>query len=577
ESDADDGGTSDRLDAIEHLLREHAEELQALRLQPPPPAAPSQSPAVSLHDPTAVHVQQPPQRFCSTATDSSSPFSIWGFDQNGSRVDSSVRNDDVGPPITIPFGHQTSTSNVLVLPQCRALVGDYPGEFFFRVESSRFRAAEARSLISPSHENSQQQDQLERAICDQYLDSYLARVYPFHPFLHRDEVVKIYGEVMGRQVGFDQESALVLAIVALGAVALEPVDSQAEDRPWEVYFRRALRILLASWTFNFSGDVTIPQALVLCAVYFTYTAEPLMAWRLIHMASTSIQQLLSRYKNLLSSEPLVQTLTRLSWVCFNMESSDILAEFHQPRSGIELLVDSMPFPNYGENASPENLYALAEISVRTLLNRIHHSLFFTDSLAIFTGRSKEATSSSSHLPVLNPDTSHMRVCDELSRQLEAWYDGLPEEVKPELTGATRGNRQACLLRLRYWSSKQNIYRAFLIYVTSRAWEHGEVVPQAVLDMCGTCLHACRMYLMTARHLIYERTPYSYSCAMACLTSSLLLSIAARSRPLQHLAEDIGTIHQVTIAHLKPWAQPHTSIRSAYEIACLVATKQHFNG
>jgi hypothetical protein len=107
-------------------------------------------------------------------------------------------------------------------------------------------------------------------------------------------VVKIYGEVMGRQVGFDQESALVLAIVALGAIALEPVDSQAEDRPWEVYFRRALRILLASWTFNFSGDVTIPQALVLCAVYFTYTAEPLMAWRLIHMASTSIQQLLSR-------------------------------------------------------------------------------------------------------------------------------------------------------------------------------------------------------------------------------------------------------------------------------------------
>ncbi|CAI6058978.1 unnamed protein product [Clonostachys chloroleuca] len=213
----------------------------------------------------------------------------------------------------------------------------------------------------------------------------------------------------------------------------------------------------------------------------------------------------------------------------------------------------------------------------TLLNRIHYSLFFADSLTIYAGRSKEATSSCSHLPVLNPDTSHMCVCDELSRQLEAWHDGLPEEVKPELTGATRGNRQAYLLRLLYWSSKQNIYRAFLIYVSSRAWEHAEVVPQAVLDMCGTCLDACRMYLMTARHLIYERTPYSYSYAMAWLTSSLLLSIAARSPPLQLLAEDIGTIHQVTIAHLKPWTQPHTSDRSAYEIACLVATKQHFDG
>lgn len=193
--------------------------------------------------------------------------------------------------------------------------------------------------------------------------------------------------------------------------------------------------------------------------------------------------------------------------------SDILAEFHQPRSGIELLVDRMPFPNYGESASPENLYALAEISVRTLLNRIHHSLFFTDSLTIYSGRSAKSVSSSND-PVLHPDASHIRVCEELSRQLETWYYGLPEEVKPELTGEIKGNRQACLLRLRYWSSKQNIYRAFLIYVTSRTWDGAEAVPQTVLEMCATCLHACRMYLNTARHLIYERTPYTYGCAMA---------------------------------------------------------------
>ena len=191
--------------------------------------------------------------------------------------------------------------------------------------------------------------------------------------------------------------------------------------------------------------------------------------------------------------------------------SDILAEFHQPRSGIELLVDRMPFPNYGEKPSPENLYALAEISARSLLNRIHHHLFFTDSLTIYTGHSLEAASST-RLPILNPDASHLRVCDELSRQLETWYDGLPEAIKPELDGNPIGSRQSCVLRLRYWSSRMNIYRAFVIYVTSRDWEGEVTVPPVVLEMCDICLNACRRFILSTRLLLSERTPYTYSTA-----------------------------------------------------------------
>lgn len=169
----------------------------------------------------------------------------------------------------------------------------------------------------------------------------------------------------------------------------------------------------------------------------------------------------------------------------------------------------MPFPNYGENAAPENLYALAEISARSLLNRIHHTLFFTDSLTIYTGGSMESTSSS-RPPILNPDVSLLRVCDELSRQLETWYESLPEVIKPDLDGNPKGNRQACLLRLRYWSSKQNIYRPFVVYVTSRTWEGEMTVPQTVLEMCELGLHACRMFILTAGYLLGERTPYTYS-------------------------------------------------------------------
>lgn len=223
-------------------------------------------------------------------------------------------------------------------------------------------------------------------------------------------------------------------------------------------------------------------------------------------------------------------ITRLSWVCFIIERlaalyfhpnpeqvltvgahSDILAEFHQPRSGIELLVDRMPFPNYGTTPCPENWFALAEISARSLLNRIHHTLFFTDSLSIYTGRNLADISMSSP-PSLDPDASLLRLCRELDRQLESWYQSLPEANKPDLAGNPPGSRQACLLRLRYWSSKHIIYRPFVIYVTSLTGDQKRDVPQSVLEMCEICLTACRTYMGTAHYLLTHRTPYTYSSA-----------------------------------------------------------------
>lgn len=236
----------------------------------------------------------------------------------------------------------------------------------------------------------------------------------------------------------------------------------------------------------------------------------------------------SSRKDILSTAPEIQTLVRLSWVCFIIERycslptsrcmetesllSDVLAEFHQPRSGIELLVDRMPFPNYGEHASPGNLYALAEISARSLLNRIHHALFFTDSLTIYTGGSVEDLSSSSHLSVLNPNASLLRVCDELNRQLETWYEALPDIIKPNLDGEPGGHRQAGIMRLRYWSAKHNIYRAFVVYVTSQTWDTEITVPSVVLDMCDICLNACRKFILCCHLVLSERTPYTYTTA-----------------------------------------------------------------
>lgn len=256
--------------------------------QPPQLASATVSPP-QRHDPPLV-----PEQLLRPTNESPLPFSIWAFNQTKSRDDSRARDDDVGPSISIPLGHQTSSSNVLMLPQCRSLLGDYPEEFFFLVEGRRPRAAAARSMMASDWNRFQEGLPIDRANADRYLASFMNRVHPFHPFLDSKVVEAIYEEIMDKGIDFDNQSALVLAVLALGATVSDPIDRKAEDRSGEVYIQKALKILFASWTFTFSGEELISQALVLCALYYTYTVEPLMSWRLIHMASTSIQQLLSR-------------------------------------------------------------------------------------------------------------------------------------------------------------------------------------------------------------------------------------------------------------------------------------------
>jgi hypothetical protein len=192
--------------------------------------------------------------------------------------------------------------------------------------------------------------------------------------------------------------------------------------------------------------------------------------------------------------------------------SDILAEFHQPRSGIELLVDQMLFPNYGQSPVPDNLYTLAEISARSLLNRIHHTMYFTNSLTIYAGRTLEVLSEARSSP-LNPNSSLLRVCEELGHQLESWYESLPAVIRPQLAlAAENSSDHARQLRLRYESARMNIYRPFVIYVSEQHSEIDVTIPDPILSKCSICVTACRAFLLSAGHVLSRRTPYTYSIA-----------------------------------------------------------------
>ena len=268
-------------------MKEHSEALEALRSRPE-----LSVPSPPLHTDLSPVNQE---RFLPNSDGSAFPFSFWAFNQAGVGLSPQGQNPDETPPLTIPLGHQTCTSNFLVLPQLKSLIGEYPHEFFFRIEDSRSRSAAAQSILSPLGQYAADDSPIaSRVDSDVYFDQFLSLVYPFHPFLDQDDLMTQYNRVMSRGLEHDNQSGLFLAILALGATAGDVVDRRLTSYSGDALIQQALKILNASWTLSFSGDIVVAQGLVLCALYFTYTVEPLMAWRLIHMASTSIQQILAR-------------------------------------------------------------------------------------------------------------------------------------------------------------------------------------------------------------------------------------------------------------------------------------------
>lgn len=150
----------------------------------------------------------------------------------------------------------------------------------------------------------------------------------------------------------------------------------------------------------------------------------------------------------------------------------------------------MAFPLYGRAPTAVNLAFLADISMRLLLNRVHYSIYSAKP------RTKE------------PDSSLITVCAELDRQLQIWHDSIPSIIRPDLASKKDSNSQTYILRLRYWSAKDIIYRPFVVYVTSLS--PNQAVSQTILDNCQLCLSGCRSFLVASEELLSQYTSYTYS-------------------------------------------------------------------
>ncbi|KAJ0343848.1 hypothetical protein COL154_008912 [Colletotrichum chrysophilum] len=351
-------------------------------------------------------------------------------------------------PMAIPMSHSTTTGSLLQSRSAKALLGDYPSDVFLRVESKR-TLPEPLSL-TPILLSQIVFPDIDAEEASSLVENFFDLVNPQHPILDRDDFEHIYRDVVGNPLQADLRAALVLVVLALGRAAVDTPDLTRDGwLPGVDMFTPALQVLLGTWFNSFGDTILLPQGLYLAALYYSYLSRPLQAWRLVHMASTSIQHYPIRHRSM--RQPLEemhthQPVTRLCWAILVLEC-DIIAEHHLPRSGIDQVIENLPFPRCGNPPDPAMLSWLADLSARRLLNRIHHVMYDTAS------------------PTTNSATADTfaSVSAELSHQLGAWYDLLPSAIKPDLHTAsgTALSVDEAIMVLRYHAAGDIIFRPFL--------------------------------------------------------------------------------------------------------------------
>ena len=192
--------------------------------------------------------------------------------------------------MTIPFGHSTTTGSLLHMPQTSALLGQYPVDLFFRIEQRRTVPSEL-SLNDPSTPYSTGPT-LGQPGDHRLVERFFSMVNSQHPVLDEAGFWSLYGTITDQSHVRTDDYALCLMVLALAEVASQAPDTHAQTwQPGIEYFTPGLRILLQHALMSFGTSLALPQGLYLAALYYSYLTRPLLAWKLVHMASTNVQHL----------------------------------------------------------------------------------------------------------------------------------------------------------------------------------------------------------------------------------------------------------------------------------------------
>jgi hypothetical protein len=178
--------------------------------------------------------------------------------------------------------------------------------------------------------------------------------------------------------------------------------------------------------------------------------------------------------------PLLETLG--AYKKYTHTLSDFLSELpHLPQSGVAEVESEVPLPGplqtHFTEAETESsaLYFLSCISIRRLLNRVHHLLYAEDKHRNYTNAR---------------DDSLKGLIAELDRQLSLWHETLPEFLKFDEDSRECSNEHAAFLRQRYFACKSVIYRPYVeIVLKQKGVTHSvETVEAARRCLKASCDH-----------------------------------------------------------------------------------------
>lgn len=176
-------------------------------------------------------------------------------------------------------------------------------------------------------------------------------------------------------------------------------------------------------------------------------------------------------------------------------TSDLISELsHLPQSGVAEVESEVPLPGplqtHFTEAETESsaLYFLSCISIRRLLNRVHHLLYAEDKYKNYTNAT---------------DESLRGLISELDRQLVLWHETLPEFLRFEENTRDCVNEHAAFLRQRYLACKSVIYRPYVEIVL----KHREIPHSAeTIDAASRCLKASCDHIANLRSFSQVSAP-----------------------------------------------------------------------
>ncbi|KAK8090706.1 hypothetical protein PG994_000211 [Apiospora phragmitis] len=541
-----------RLSRIEALLEQQSQQLQQLSTHSSPTFSPAQR---------------------------SASFSL--LYQNTSSYPEPPRPSGDDPQDTHQFLIPTGinlTSRLFSAPGVREQLGGYQRNFFFTIE---------------------QNHALPSAIDPVNAGHLLPSCTPTPTSLLSRRIRCLAEKCFQNVPGYDIEAAICLCVYALGTITVYASREEEDESSLGLqFFKPALQIILHIYTWSFQPDLTILQALLLASTYFGYLGRPLHRGR---MACFAARMFLDRLDIEGITKPPLQSVMMSSSEYFGFVSS-LTAELDVVRSGIEPLGDKMSLPHsMHQDMSDTNdtISFVAEIALRRILNRILSSLYST-----------EGAANSLHLdpPVASPprqfssDTASpvwqqqglslqklLALSSELNRQLEQWYDSIPDGLRPP-KGIDPIETDRCrTLRVRYYEARHLIHRPFVMQAASQHQHQQQQqqqqqsfhpnepsssasaaatttatdmpLPQVVVDECEVCIESCVAYLYNAVERLERRSAHLWSLAQHALDCVLVLVMAESCPLLRPLVPPVQPLRDALVARLKRWARSGSSFEA----------------